>query len=139
MSPVTARPGIVGLINAAQQTLDFEVEELSDPDVVTALCNASSRHVTVRGALSKGQRSQIADTAISNLKGCGVSIGELSHPYLHAKAIIADGAKIYVGSANFSATSLDKNRELGLLTSTAAAVSTVATTVAADLTAATPL
>jgi phosphatidylserine/phosphatidylglycerophosphate/cardiolipin synthase-like enzyme len=139
MSPTTARPGLVALVRAAQRTLDFEVEELSDKGIVTELCAAANRHVTVRGALSTTSRSQLADQALSDLKACGVTTVSLSHPYLHAKAMVADGARAYVGSANFSATSLDRNRELGLLTETAEAVSTIATTVSADITAGRPL
>ena len=139
MSPVTARPGIGKLIDGATQTIDFEVEEMSDPALVTALCNAANRRVHVRGALSHGTRSHLADNAITSLKGCGITMVELSHPYLHAKAIAVDGARVYIGSANFSATSLDKNRELGLVTSSTQAVQTVAATVSADIGAGTAL
>jgi phosphatidylserine/phosphatidylglycerophosphate/cardiolipin synthase-like enzyme len=133
VSPVNSRVGIVGLIDGATRTLDFEVEELSDAGVVTALCNASSRHVVVRGALSTEARSQTGDRALEQLKGCGIAMVSLKKPYLHAKAIIADGTRIYVGSANFSATSLDRNRELAVVTENAQAVQTVSPVVAGDI------
>ena len=34
---------------------------------------------------------------------------------LHAKAIVVDGQRAYVGSENLSANSLDNNREVGIL------------------------
>jgi phosphatidylserine/phosphatidylglycerophosphate/cardiolipin synthase-like enzyme len=139
MSPVTARPGIAALIDGATHTIDFEVEEMSDAALVQSFCNAANRHVTVRGALSHGTRSQLAQTAISSLKACGITMVELSHPYLHAKAIVVDGARVYIGSANYSATSLDKNRELGLVTESTQAVQLVSSTVSADIGAGTSL
>jgi phosphatidylserine/phosphatidylglycerophosphate/cardiolipin synthase-like enzyme len=53
-------------------------------------------------------------------------------PYIHAKAIVVDGGRVYVGSANFTANSFDHNRECGLLTSDPDAVTPVATTVSSD-------
>ncbi len=37
-------------------------------------------------------------------------------PYIHSKSILADGRRAYIGSVNFTATSMDQNRELGILT-----------------------
>jgi phosphatidylserine/phosphatidylglycerophosphate/cardiolipin synthase-like enzyme len=139
MSPVTSRPGILALINSANVTLDFEDEELSDPEVTAAFCSAQTRGVRVRGVLSNETESSDEKMSVSQLKACGVSVVTVSTPYIHAKAIVADAAQIYVGSENFTAESLDKNRELGLITSTAAAVTSVATTVAADIAAGKPL
>jgi cardiolipin synthase len=38
----------------------------------------------------------------------------LVSPYMHAKLVVMDGAVAFVGSENFSSTSLDENRELGI-------------------------
>jgi cardiolipin synthase A/B len=40
----------------------------------------------------------------------------LDKPYEHAKAAIADGTLVYVGSINYTAGSMDKNREVGVMT-----------------------
>jgi phosphatidylserine/phosphatidylglycerophosphate/cardiolipin synthase-like enzyme len=139
MSPVTARPGILSLISGARTSLDFEDEELSDAAATAALCSARARGVRVRGVLSNGTASSAQQSAVAQLKKCGVTMVSLSDPYVHAKAIVADGARIYVGSANLTAGSLDNNRELGLATATTAAVTPVAMTVAADIAAGSPL
>jgi phosphatidylserine/phosphatidylglycerophosphate/cardiolipin synthase-like enzyme len=139
MSPVTSRPGLVALINSAQQSIDFEVEEFSDAAIASAMCAASGRHVAIRGVLSSQSPSTTAQRAISQLKTCGIDLLTLAHPYIHAKAIVADGTRVYIGSANFSQTSLDHNRELGLVTSNAAAVATVWSTVKSDIAAGTAL
>ena len=39
---------------------------------------------------------------------------------------------MFIGSENFSSTSLNRNRELGLITSSSAAMSAIASTFAAD-------
>jgi phosphatidylserine/phosphatidylglycerophosphate/cardiolipin synthase-like enzyme len=49
------------------------------------------------------------------LTAAGVEIRLASSLYIHAKAIIADGERAFVGSQNLSATSLDQNRELGII------------------------
>jgi phosphatidylserine/phosphatidylglycerophosphate/cardiolipin synthase-like enzyme len=139
MSPVTARPGIASLIQSATHSIDFEVEEMSDTAIATELCAAAGRSVVVRGVISTTSRSAAAQRTLTQLQGCGAKLVSLSHPYIHAKAIVVDGTSIYVGSANYTQTSLDHNRELGLVTSNPAAVSAVATSVAADITAGTGL
>jgi phosphatidylserine/phosphatidylglycerophosphate/cardiolipin synthase-like enzyme len=58
--------------------------------------------------------------------------------YIHAKAIVADSARIYVGSENFSNASLNENRELGMITTNAAILSSVNSTLTKDFTGATP-
>ncbi|MGD0393599.1 MAG: phospholipase D-like domain-containing protein, partial [Acidimicrobiales bacterium] len=58
--------------------------------------------------------------------------------YIHAKAVVADGASLFLGSQNFSESSLDYNRELGIITSDPALVGAVSQTVSADFAGATP-
>jgi len=52
--------------------------------------------------------------------------------YLHAKAIVADGHTAFVGSQNFSTSSLDDNRELGIITNDRPVVEPVGATLASD-------
>ena len=56
----------------------------------------------------------------------------MSAPYIHAKVIVADGWLAFVGSENFSATSLDENREVGLLLADTTALATITTTFERD-------
>ena len=53
-------------------------------------------------------------------------------PAIHAKVVVADGRALYLGSANFTPTSLDRNRELGLRLDDANLARRVAATVADD-------
>ncbi len=54
------------------------------------------------------------NSALSRLIAHGVQVRYLSHPYMHAKLILC-GNLAFVGSQNFSWTSLHKNREVGVL------------------------
>ena len=56
--------------------------------------------------------------------------------YIRGKVIEADygtsHARVFIGSENFSSTSLNRNRELGLITGSQAVMSSIASTFAAD-------
>ena len=91
----------------------------------------------MRAVISNRSASESQRRAIATLKACGATIVSLANPYVHAKAIVADGTRAYVGSANLSADSLDKNRELGIITSAADVVTVVAASVAKDIAAGT--
>ncbi|HEV7236131.1 MAG TPA: phospholipase D-like domain-containing protein, partial [Ktedonobacteraceae bacterium] len=52
---------------------------------------------------------------IDTIKQGGVQVREDSRLYIHAKIIVVDGQKAFVGSENISTQSLDQNRELGII------------------------
>ena len=80
-------------------------------------------------------------SAFGQLVGAGVKVS--TYPsngplYIHAKVVVADGASVFLGSQNFSVSSLDYNRELGIITGNPALVGAVSRTVSADFAGATP-
>jgi phosphatidylserine/phosphatidylglycerophosphate/cardiolipin synthase-like enzyme len=66
--------------------------------------------------------------AIDELKKSLVKIKSVTSPFIHAKAIIIDSNLAYVGSINFSSTSFDKNREVGVIISSKNAVTQLSDT-----------
>ena len=58
--------------------------------------------------------------------------------YIHAKTIAVDGQRVFLGSENFSLGSLQRNRELGLVTVTKPIVQRIEQTFATDFAGATP-
>ena len=62
--------------------------------------------------------------------------------YIHAKTVVADAGladeQLFVGSENFSAASLRRNRELGIRTTNKPVISAIAAVVAGDYSGATP-
>jgi hypothetical protein len=82
--------------------------------------------------------SSDSSVALHGLASDGVHVRVLgaSQVYIHAKVICADCSggvgTVFIGSENFSTSSLSYNRELGLITKTPAAVRAVAVAVEAD-------
>lgn len=130
LSPVNARSDFTALINKAQTSLKIEAEEMQDSSIEQAIINAKARGVTVQVILPNNTSN---DSGISTLKSGGVQVFKDTHFFMHAKLIIADGIEAFVGSENISATSLDKNRELGILISKMSVISTLASTFSTDL------
>ena len=90
---------------------------MADEGIINALARATTRGVHVRIVMTY---SPDWKTAFQKLVDAGVSIrtfGQNAPLYIHAKMILVDGVSAFVGSENFSATSLDKNRELGIVIS----------------------
>lgn len=138
VSPVNSRAKIVTLLETAKRTIDLEGEELSDAEVVSALGAAAASGVDVKVVLSDDAPSAAQVEAVNLLTAARIPVVRVSRPYIHAKAIVVDAASAFVGSENFSAASLDDNRELGLLFDAPTAVQKVDTTILADFAVGTP-
>jgi len=108
VSPTNARGTILGLIAGARYSLDIYAEEVYDAASIQALADATRRGVRVRIVYAG-----LGDA--EGLSGIGAQVARVASPYIHAKAIVADGTTLFIGSENLSATSLDRNREVGLL------------------------
>ncbi len=139
VSPVNALQGLTALISSATQTIELEAEELSDTNIVSALAAAADRSVAVKAVISSNTLSQHQLAAIATLKAHHVSLVTLNKPYMHAKALAVDSKRAYIGSINFSTTSLTRNRELGLVLTSPTEVTQVVTTARADFAAGKPL
>jgi phosphatidylserine/phosphatidylglycerophosphate/cardiolipin synthase-like enzyme len=139
VAPTNARPRLEALINGAKSTIDIEGEELSDSKLVPLLTAQADAGVKVRIVLSNITPTPLQTTAVATLKMHKVSIVQVANPYVHAKALVADGAVAYVGSANFTASSMTSNRELGVIFSTAGEVAKVSSTISTDFASGSPL
>jgi cardiolipin synthase len=123
---------LVGLIGSARRSLLIENEEMDDRAVESALEAAAERGVAVEVVMTASPEWA---AALASLVAHGVEVRTYSRGaslYIHAKVVVADGTSAFVGSENFSAASLDFNRELGLITTARAVVEGVGQTVAAD-------
>src|ERR1700729_2250701 len=136
-SPTDSQQKLLAVINGATSSLRIYSEEMGDSTVVDALIDAAKRGVDVQvcGENEDGEYN----SAYSRLADAGVHISYYSSStgfYIHGKVIEADygtsHAKVFIGSENFSSTSLDRNRELGLIISDPAVLSAIASTFAAD-------
>jgi cardiolipin synthase len=136
-SPTDSQDKLLALINGATSSLRIYSEEMGDTTVENALIRAAKRGVDVQvcGENEDGEY----DSAYAKLARAGIHISYYSSStgfYIHGKVIEADygtgHARMFIGSENFSRTSLDDNRELGLIISDPAVLSAMARTFAAD-------
>lgn len=126
ISPYNARRAFTSLIDGARHTLDLYAEEVNDASIESHLAGAARRGVRVR--LITSQESGGVDA----IRQAGVAVKVMAHPYVHAKAMVADGTQVFVGSENISGTSLDKNREVGVELADSAMAAGVEHTFASD-------
>jgi cardiolipin synthase A/B len=136
-SPAGSQGRLLGLINGATSSLRIYSEEMGDTTIEDALIAAARRGVDVQvcGENENGEY----DSAYARLARGGVHISYYSSPtgfYIHGKVIEADygtsHAAVFIGSENFSSTSLDSNRELGIITSDPAVLSAIASAFSGD-------
>lgn len=116
VSPINARSDFMALIGSARRRIDLESEELQDPGIEDALVAASQRGVEVRLILpfpSSGRDSNAVGER--RVIAGGVKVHRLRDPRVHAKDIVVDQHEGFVGSENISTSSLDDNREVGVL------------------------
>lgn len=136
-SPAGSQAQLLSLINGARRSLRIYSEEMGDSTIIDALISAARRGVEVRvcGENTDGEY----DSAFARLAAAGVRISYFSSSrgfYIHGKVIEADygtsRARVFVGSENFSSTSLDRNRELGIITSSQPVLTSIARTFGGD-------
>jgi phosphatidylserine/phosphatidylglycerophosphate/cardiolipin synthase-like enzyme len=108
VSPTNSRAKIVTLIRSARQSLFVQDETCSDPEVIGAIADRQRAGVQVTVEVAEARD-------LDKLQAAGIPAKQLQSHYLHAKTIVADDARAYVGSENLTANSLDNNRELGIL------------------------
>jgi phosphatidylserine/phosphatidylglycerophosphate/cardiolipin synthase-like enzyme len=135
-SPTNSQTAMLGVINGAKSTLIVENEEMSDDAVISALSASASRGVKVEVVMTA---SKELDSTFTTLMGTGVDIVTYARDaalYIHAKVILADygktGATVFIGSENFSSASLTKNRELGVILTDPAILTSINATLTSD-------
>ncbi|MGI8824251.1 MAG: phospholipase D-like domain-containing protein [Chloroflexota bacterium] len=126
VSPYNSRRGLTSLIDDSRRTLDMYAEELDDATVEDHLIRAERRGARVRILTS------LQSSGVDALRSGGVQVKLQKSPYVHAKAAVADGETLFVGSENVSSESLDRNREAGLKLSNAGLARQIEATFSSD-------
>jgi phosphatidylserine/phosphatidylglycerophosphate/cardiolipin synthase-like enzyme len=130
---------MLAVINGARHTLSIENEEMGDSAITAAIAAAAKRGVKVEVTMTADSSY---DSALGEIVHAGGSVhlyaDDSSDLYIHAKTTIADAGRsterIYVGSINFSSASMDRNRELGVITTLSTIVDAINAVVSADFT-----
>ena len=142
-SPTNSQAAILTVINSAKHSLAIENEEMGDSVITSALESAAKRGVDVK--ITMTAESDWND-AFAALVKAGAHVRTYKDStkviYIHAKAVVADAGssaeQMFVGSENFSVSSLRRNRELGIRTTNKPVIAAVATVLADDYTGAAP-
>jgi HKD family nuclease len=124
ISPETSRSRITALMNSAGTSIDFYAEVIRDEGIIATLRAAVQRGVHVR--LIVNSSVDPADLeALLELSTDGVEVRMMETIYIHAKTLIVDGEAALIGSQNYTMTSLDRNREVGMVVDDSALVARV--------------
>ena len=140
VSPTDSRSELLALIGGAERTIEVYAEVVRDEEILDALTAAEERGVQVRLVVSK-EESEDDDRGRAEreeLADAGVEVRFLPRLYVHAKIVLVDRERAYLGSQNFTATSLDQNREIGVIVDDPAGVATISRIFEADFAASVP-
>jgi phosphatidylserine/phosphatidylglycerophosphate/cardiolipin synthase-like enzyme len=108
-----SEPAQVSLIDSARGSIDIYNEEMDSTPVERALEDAAHRGVDVRVTMTYDTQWRAAFAALTSA-GVHVRTYAADAPlYIHAKVILTPD-RAFLGSENFSYTSLERNRELGI-------------------------
>ena len=142
-SPTDAQPQLLALINSAKYSIAIEAEEMGDTNVTNALIAAAERGVKVEVIMTNDDNEYA--TPFNALVAAGAHVSTYAYTaslYIHAKTILVDygtkDARVFIGSENFSNTSLTENRELGLIINDRTILETVNKTDQSDFAGGTP-
>jgi cardiolipin synthase A/B len=133
-SPINSETKLVALIDSAKLTIIASSENLGDTAIDGALESAAARGVKTRvlaplcdlnpnPLFNVPMIEEMDKDHVDARLMPGPSTPE--RPYIHAKMIIVDGARGYIGSVNFSENSTHKARELGIVFEDRAAISAI--------------
>jgi cardiolipin synthase len=123
VSPINSRDRIIEVIKGAQNELLVESMQFADAAVREAVVERKNAGVKVRVIVADPSWIAANTAAGQYLKQNGIEGRRMLAPKVHVKSIIVDGTHAYAGSENLSSTSLDHNREVGLVVTEAANVS----------------
>ena len=119
-SPDNAQKKLIHFINDAKKYVFVYNQEVISYPINNALVKAAKRGVDVRlivPASTAGQYQRV----LRYLNRHGVQVRIDQQHYIHAKAMLestqSGTARLFVGSSNFSDYGLNRNRELGIITS----------------------
>lgn len=135
VSPVNSRQAFNSIINGAHKSLIVEAEEMQDSGIEQDLVNAARRGVKVEVILPGSTSSSSSNSnsqGIQTIQQGGVTVREDTNLYMHAKMMVADGQRAFVGSENISNASLESNRELGIVLSDQHVITTLQQTFQQD-------
>lgn len=147
IGPNSLRP-IVSMIQSARQSILIENQYLKEPDLNRALLDAARRGVQVQVVVAsfcsfgspRPEEARKVRAIFSEFENAGIQTRIFDkrmkvngqNGYLHAKAIVVDGSRAWIGSVNGSVQAMELNREFGIFFEDAEQVRELETIMAGD-------
>jgi len=128
VSPENARIKLEALIGSAEKEILVYAEVMNDPAFEKLLVAKAQSAVLVCVILADPKDIDSNADAYERFSDSKIQVSICSTPFTHAKAILVDDSVAYIGSINFSTTSMDKNREVGIIVSSPDVISKLKTT-----------
>jgi phosphatidylserine/phosphatidylglycerophosphate/cardiolipin synthase-like enzyme len=107
ISPYNSREKLLDLIGSANRTIKIMDAKVQDQEILGLLLRKAAAGCEVKLI----SRDIYYDEVVPNFH-----VRALARYKLHAKCIITDGARFFVGSQNLREVSLDRRREVGIIT-----------------------
>ncbi len=109
LSPVDARSKIERLLTSAKKDIIVYTQTLTDESMQDILEQQQEAWVRVRVCTANNESNT------ESASGTPLTWTFLKKPYLHAKIIVVDGDRVFLGSQNLTKNSLENNREVGII------------------------
>ena len=106
ISPYNSRKKLIELLSSADRSIRILDAKVEDQQVMGVLLRKASTGCDVRII----SRDTFYDSVVPNFH-----VKKLARFKLHAKCVIVDGVRFFVGSQNLRAVSLDRRREVGII------------------------
>jgi phosphatidylserine/phosphatidylglycerophosphate/cardiolipin synthase-like enzyme len=110
MSPVDARSKIEYLLLSTKKDILLYVQTLDDENILSILrkLKSENKKITICTADNDSNNSRIMEFPDLSWK-------TIRKPYLHAKVIIIDYSRVFIGSHNLTTNAIENNREMGII------------------------
>ena len=106
ISPYNSRERLIQLLKSATHSIRILDAKIDDTEVVGVLAKQAAAGVDIKIISRKSDLTNL----LPNLE-----VRKLARYKLHAKCIVVDGNRFFLGSQNLRAVSLDQRRELGII------------------------
>jgi phosphatidylserine/phosphatidylglycerophosphate/cardiolipin synthase-like enzyme len=111
ISPDNSRTKLIELLESATHTIRIMDGKIEDKQVLGLLLRKASAGCSVKIISSDDYYDQVVPS---------LQVKTLARFRLHAKCIVIDGLRFFVGSQNLRSVSMDKRREVGMIAEDAA-------------------
>src|SRR5262249_10082817 len=105
-SPFNSRKKLLDLLSSAERTIRIMDAKLEDQQILGLLLRKASAGCDVRLI----SRDAFYDEVVANFH-----VKRLARYKLHAKCIVVDSLRFFVGSQNLRQVNLDRRREVGIM------------------------